>query len=159
VVDRGYFEQVIKPHLSSPDVEYIGEINESQKNEFLGNALALMFTIDWPGPFGLAMIEALACGTPVIARPCGSVPEVLRNGVSGIIASEFDDLVRSVKNIDSISRESCRKEFETRFTADMMAAQYERIYFDLISACRNGSLAHARFDEERSAASFYGAHV
>ena len=78
VVDCGYFEQVIKPHLSSPGVEYIGEINESQKNELLGNALALMLTNDWPGPFGLAMIEALACGTPVIARPYGSVPEVLR---------------------------------------------------------------------------------
>ena len=88
--------------------------------------LALMFTIDWPEPFGLAMIEALACGTPVIARPCGSVPEVLRNGVSGIIATEFDDLVKAVKNIESISREGCRKEFETRFTADVMAAQYER---------------------------------
>jgi glycosyltransferase involved in cell wall biosynthesis len=159
VVERGYFEEVIKPRLSSPEVEYIGEINESQKNEFLGNALALMFTIDWPEPFGLAMIEALACGTPVIARPCGSVPEVLRNGVSGIIASEFDDLVNAVKNIDTISRESCRKEFETRFTAYVMAAQYEHVYLDLISARRNESLAHARFDEERSAASFYGAHV
>jgi glycosyltransferase involved in cell wall biosynthesis len=87
VADRAYFEHVIKPRLSLPGVEYVGEINESQKNEFLGNALALMFTIDWPEPFGLAMIEALACGTPVIARPCGSVPEVLRHGVSGIIAS------------------------------------------------------------------------
>jgi glycosyltransferase involved in cell wall biosynthesis len=111
-----------------------------------------MFTIDWPEPFGLAMIEALACGTPVIARPCGSVPEVLRSGVSGIIATEFDDLVQAVKNIESISRESCRREFETRFTADVMAAQYERIYLDLISTHRNGSLAHARFDEGRSAA-------
>ena len=152
VVDRGYFEQVIKPRLSSPDVEYIGEIYESQKNDFLGNALALMFTIDWPEPFGLAMIEALACGTPVIARPCGSVPEVLRNGVSGIIATEFDDLVRAVKNIDNISRESCRREFETRFTADVMVAQYERIYLDLISTRRNGSLTQARFHERRSAA-------
>ena len=106
MVDRAYFDPVIKPRLSSPDVEYIGEINESQKNEFLGNALALMFTIDWPEPFGLAMIEALACGTPVIARPCGSVPEVLRNGVSAIIATEFDDFVKAVKNIDKISREA-----------------------------------------------------
>jgi glycosyltransferase involved in cell wall biosynthesis len=151
VVDRAFFEQVIKPRLSSPDVEYIGEINESQKNEFLGNALALMFTIDWPEPFGLAMIEALACGTPVIARPCGSVPEVLRNGVSGIIASEFDDLVQAVKNIDSISREACRKEFETRFTDDVMAAQYERIYRELIGARRNGSHPRTRFEERRPA--------
>jgi glycosyltransferase involved in cell wall biosynthesis len=153
VVDGAYFEQVIKPRLSSPNVEYIGEINESQKNEFLGSALALMFTIDWPEPFGLAMIEALACGTPVIARPCGSVPEVLRNGVSGIIASEFDDLVQAVKNIDSVSREACRKEFETRFTADVIAAQYERIYRELISARCNGSRPRTRFEEGRSAAS------
>lgn len=151
VADRAYFEQVIKPRLSQPGVEYIGEINESQKNEFLGNALALMFTIDWPEPFGLAMIEALACGTPVLARPCGSVPEVLRDGVSGIIASEFDDLVAAVKRIDSISREACRTEFETRFTANVMAAQYERIYHDLISARRNGSHPRAQLKEGRSA--------
>jgi glycosyltransferase involved in cell wall biosynthesis len=152
VADRAYFEQVIKPRLSSPDVEYIGEINESQKNEFLGNALALMFTIDWPEPFGLAMIEALACGTPVIACPCGSVPEVLRHGVSSIIATEFDDLVKAVKNIESISRAACRKEFEKRFTADVMAAQYERIFHDLISAQRNGASPHARFEERSPAA-------
>jgi glycosyltransferase involved in cell wall biosynthesis len=147
VVDRPYFDQVIKPRLTLPDVEYIGEINESQKNEFLGNALALMFTIDWPEPFGLAMIEALACGTPVIARPCGSVREVLRNGISGIMATEFDDLVQAVKNIDSLSREGCRKEFETRFTADVMATQYEHIFHNLIGARRNGSRPHARLEE------------
>jgi len=147
VVDRAYFDQVIKPRLAFPDVEYIGEINESQKNEFLGNALALMFTIDWPEPFGLAMIEALACGTPVIARSCGSVPEVLRNGVSGIMATEFDDLVQAVKNIDSISREGCRKEFETRFTAEVMAVQYEHIFHSLISARRNESSPQTRFEE------------
>ncbi len=152
VVDRAYFDSVIKPRLSSPDVEYIGEINESQKNEFLGNALALMFTIDWPEPFGLAMIEALACGTPVIARPCGSVPEVLRNGVSALIATEFDDLVKAVKNIDKISREACRKEFETRFTSDVMAAQYERIFRDLINARHNGAAPHARFEAGQPAA-------
>jgi len=152
VVDRAYFDQVIKPRLSSPDVEYIGEINESQKNEFLGNALALMFTIDWPEPFGLAMIEALACGTPVIARPCGSVAEILRNGVSGIIAADFDALVEAVKNIDSISRKACRREFETRFTAEVMTDQYEHIFHNLINARRNGSSPHARFGEASSAA-------
>jgi glycosyltransferase involved in cell wall biosynthesis len=151
LADRAYFEQVIKPRLAQPGVEYIGEINESQKNEFLGNALALMFTIDWPEPFGLAMIEALACGTPVLARPCGSVPEVLRDGVSGILATEFDDLVAAVKRIDSISREGCRKEFETRFTVDVMAAQYERIFYDLINAGRNGSHPRAQLEEGTSA--------
>ena len=152
VVDRAYFDQVIKPRLSPPDVEYIGEINESQKNEFLGNALALMFTIDWPEPFGLAMIEALACGTPVIARPCGSVPEILRNGVSGIIAADFDTLVQAVRNIDRVSRADCRREFEMRFTADVMAEQYEHVFHNLIHERRNGSSPHVRFGEVSSAA-------
>ena len=152
VVDRAYFDQIIKPRLSLPGVEYVGEIDDRQKNEFLGNALALMFTIDWPEPFGLAMIESLACGTPVIARPCGSVPEVLRHGVSGIVASEFDDLVKAVENIETISRVRCREEFETRFTADVMAAQYERIYFDLITSRHNGTPAHARIAPEHRAA-------
>src|SRR6202011_820959 len=111
---------------------YIGEISESEKGEFLGNALALMFTIDWPEPFGLVMIEALACGTPVIARPCGSVPEVLRDGISGFMASEFDDLVAAVKKVESVSRQGCREEFERRFAVDVMAEKYERIYRELI---------------------------
>jgi glycosyltransferase involved in cell wall biosynthesis len=84
-VDRPYFEAVVKPLLSSPGVEYIGEIGESEKEQFLGGALALLFPIDWAEPFGLVMIEALACGTPVIARPCGSVPEVLKDGISAFI--------------------------------------------------------------------------
>src|SRR5271170_2421551 len=132
VVDRDYFETIIKPLLSPPDVEYIGEIGESEKSEFLGNALAFMFTIDWPEPFGLAMIEALACGTPVIARPCGSVPEVIRPGVTGFLSKEIDELVAAVGKIDSISREKCRREFEERFTSDVMIAKYERIYHRLI---------------------------
>ncbi len=100
-VDREYFKTIIEPMITeAPGVEFIGEINELQKSEFLGNALALLFTIDWPEPFGLVMIEAMACGTPVIARPCGSVPEVMRNGVTGFIASEFDDLVAAVKKVD-----------------------------------------------------------
>ncbi len=132
VVDRAYFEEVIKPRLAQPGVEYIGEINESQKNEFLGNALALLFTIDWPEPFGLSMIESLACGMPVIARPCGSVPEVLRDGATALIASEFDDLVKAVKKVESLSRAACRQEFERRFTSEVMAENYERVYQRLI---------------------------
>jgi len=132
VVDREYFEQVIKPLLSPPDVEYIGEIGESEKSEFLGNALAFMFTIDWPEPFGLAMIEALACGTPVIARPCGSIPEVIRDGVTGFIASSIDQMVAAVNKIQTLSRERCRREFETRFTAEVMGDRYEQVYRQLI---------------------------
>jgi glycosyltransferase involved in cell wall biosynthesis len=104
-----------------------------------------MFTIDWPEPFGLAMIEALACGAPVTARPCGSVPEVMRNGVSGIMATEFDDLVKAVKNIESFSREGCGKEFAARFSTEAMVTRYEHIYLDLMGAHRNGSSPHVRF--------------
>src|SRR6202030_4385663 len=99
-VDRSneaYFNLVIK--LSSSTMEYVGEISESQKQEFLGNALALLFPIDWPEPFGLVMIEALACGTPVIARPFGSVPEILRNGVTGFIESDIDGLVDAANRV------------------------------------------------------------
>jgi glycosyltransferase involved in cell wall biosynthesis len=134
VVDREYFEAVIKPLLSPPDVEYIGEIGEAEKSEFLGNALAFMFSIDWPEPFGLAMIEALACGTPVIARPCGSIPEVIRHGVTGFIASSVDEMVAMVGKVGELSRAECRREFETRFTAQIMADRYERTYRQLIDA-------------------------
>ena len=132
VVDRDYFDAVIKPLLSPPDVEYIGEISDSEKSEFLGNALAFMFTIDWPEPFGLAMIEALACGTPVIARSCGSVPEVIRPGATGFIANTVDEMVAAVARIDTLSRAECRREFENRFTVEIMAERYERIYCRLI---------------------------
>jgi glycosyltransferase involved in cell wall biosynthesis len=136
-VDREYFKTTIEPLINAaPGVEYIGEINETQKSEFLGNALALLFTIDWPEPFGLVMIEAMACGTPVIARPCGSVPEVMRDGVTGFIAAEFDDLVAAVKKADTISRQACREEYERRFAVDVMAEKYERIYRELIAISR-----------------------
>jgi glycosyltransferase involved in cell wall biosynthesis len=133
VVDREYFDAVIKPLLSPPDVEYIGEINEAEKSEFLGNATALMFTIDWPEPFGLAMIEALACGTPVIARPCGSVPEIIEQGLTGYIAASVEELVAAVKRIDGISRAGCRAQFERRFTVETMMDRYEEVYERLIS--------------------------
>ncbi len=131
--DREYFEAKIKPLLASPDVEFIGEINEKEKNDFLGQALALLFPIDWPEPFGLVMIEALACGTPVIARPCGSVPEILRHGVTGFIANEVEELVDAVKRIDQISRLRCREEFESRFTVEIMATNYEKVYWRVIT--------------------------
>ncbi len=128
--NQEYFESVIKPLLSSSEVEFIGEINEAEKQQFLGAALALLFPVDWPEPFGLVMIEALACGTPVIARPCGSVPEVLCDGVTGFIAASLDDLVAAVSKIGDISRQRCREEFENRFTAEVMAANYESVYYD-----------------------------
>ena len=131
-VDRDYFQTVIKPLLSAPDIEYIGEIGESEKSEFLGNALAFMFTIDWPEPFGLAMIEALACGTPVIARPCGSIPEVIRHGATGFIVKSVEEMVAAVRDIGKLAREECRREFENRFTVEIMVDRYEQVYRQLI---------------------------
>jgi glycosyltransferase involved in cell wall biosynthesis len=136
VADRDYFESNIRPRIDSHNVEFIGEIGEHEKSEFLGGALALLFPIDWPEPFGLVMIEALACGTPVIARPCGSVPEILTDGLTGFVASSVDDLVHAVRKLPGISRRKCRDVFVTRFTADAMAANYERIYYRLIGARR-----------------------
>lgn len=129
--DHDYFETVIKPLLSSPGIEFIGEVSETEKQEFLGGALALLFPVDWPEPFGLVMIEALACGTPVIARPFGSVPEVLRHGITGFLGASLEELVGSVNQIGDISRQRCREEFETRFTSEVMAANYEHIYYHL----------------------------
>jgi glycosyltransferase involved in cell wall biosynthesis len=131
--DKEYFESLIRPLLSEPGVEFIGEINEAQKQEFLGGALALLFPVDWPEPFGLVMIEAMACGTPVIARPCGSVPEIIRDGVTGYIAVSVEGLTAAVGKIDQISRRSCREEFDRRFTVEVMASGYECIYRRLAS--------------------------
>jgi glycosyltransferase involved in cell wall biosynthesis len=136
VVDQGYFDSKIRPLINTEGVEFIGEIGEQEKSDFLGNAIALLFPVDWPEPFGLVMIEALACGTPVIARPCGSVPEVLRHGVTGLMASGVDDLVHAVHAVSSISRQRCRAEFEAHFTANVMAANYEQIYYQLIDERR-----------------------
>ncbi len=135
-VDRDYYEAEIKRLITPPDIEYIGEITEAEKSDFLGSALALLFPIDWPEPFGLVMIESLACGTPVIARPCGSVPEVIRHGVTGFIAAEVDQLVAAVRNVDKLSRHACRQEFEARFTSDRMAADYEQLYRNLLAERR-----------------------
>jgi glycosyltransferase involved in cell wall biosynthesis len=135
-VDREYFEGKIRPLLEGEGVEFIGEISEPEKSEFLGNAMALLFPVDWPEPFGLVMIEALACGTPVIARPCGSVPEVLRDGVSGFMALSVEELVDAVRRVPSLSRRTCRAEFESLFTVEVMVANYERLYYQLIDESR-----------------------
>ncbi|MCK8786554.1 glycosyltransferase family 4 protein [Roseomonas sp. NAR14] len=127
--DADYWSDVIKPMIErNPRVEFIGEINEHQKAEFLGNALALLFPIDWPEPFGLVMIEAMSCGTPVIAFRCGSVPEVIENGVSGFIVSSIDQAVDAVQMVGRLERQSVRQAFEQRFTAECMAREYLSIY-------------------------------
>jgi glycosyltransferase involved in cell wall biosynthesis len=133
-VDREYYEYKIKPLLANPNVEYIGEITEHQKAEFLGNAYAHLFPIDWPEPFGLAMIEAMACGTPTIAFNCGSVPEVITHGVSGLIVNNMLEAVSAVAEASTLSRAACRREFETRFTACRMAQDYVKLYEAMLSA-------------------------
>lgn len=126
--DREYFEDRIEPLLAHPMVDFIGEISDREKAEFLGNARALLFTVDWPEPFGLAMIEALACGTPVIAFRRGSVPEILDDGVTGFIVDDVDAAVDAAARTDGLSRRACRAAFEARFTAERMARDYLALY-------------------------------
>jgi glycosyltransferase involved in cell wall biosynthesis len=130
--DRAYYEEKIKPLFALPHVEYIGEINESQKSEFLGNAAALLFPIDWPEPFGLVMIEAMACGTPVIAFKRGSVPEVIENGVSGFVVEDELSAVAACKRLHTLPRERVRQAFEERFSSHVMAANYVKNYEELL---------------------------
>ena len=142
--DRNYFEQVIQPLLqkSASFVEFVGEIGGAAKEEFLGRAKALLFPVSWPEPFGLVMIEAMACGTPVIAWRRGSVPEVIQDGVTGFVVDSVEEAVGCLPRLANIRRESCRKMFEARFRAKRMATDYLRIYEQVI---------HNR-DQERPAA-------
>jgi glycosyltransferase involved in cell wall biosynthesis len=128
LVDREYFQAVVQPLLDNSLVEYIGEIGDGEKDEFLGNACALLFPIDWPEPFGLVMIEAMACGTPVIAYPYGSVPEVMEEGRTGFIVGNLEDAVDAALRVPQLSRERCREVFEQRFTAPRMAGAYLDVY-------------------------------
>jgi glycosyltransferase involved in cell wall biosynthesis len=127
-VDQAYFEEVIRPLLRDPLIEYVGEIGERDKAAFLGNALALLFPIDWPEPFGLVMIEAMACGTPVIAYRRGSVPEVLDHGWTGFIVDDIAGASTAVAEVDRLDRRMIRTRFEQRFTAERMAKGYVAVY-------------------------------
>jgi len=135
--DKDYFESVIRPQLKEPGVEFIGEIGEKDKGAFLGGARAMLFPINWPEPFGLVMIESLACGTPVLAFPRGSVPEILEDGVTALFGRTVDDLVRAVGRIDTLDRRVCRETFERRFSDTRMGADYEQLYERVVEA--NGS--------------------
>lgn len=134
--DRDYFERAIRPLLHHPLVDFVGEIQEPDKNEFIGQASALLFPIDWPEPFGLVMIEAMACGTPVISYPCGSVPEVLQHGVSGFIVNDQQQAIAAARRIDRIDRRRCRQSFEQRFSSSVMAERYLDVYRSLIKPAR-----------------------
>ena len=126
--DQAFFEREVAPLLGAPGVEFIGEISDRDKNAFLAGALALLFPIDWPEPFGIVMIESIACGTPVIAFPCGSVREIVKPGVSGVIARGEDEAVAAARRVESLDRAACRRAFEQRFTAERMAHDYLNLY-------------------------------
>lgn len=130
--DRKYFEKRIRPLLDDPLVEWIGEVGEEDKQQLLSNAYALLFPIDWPEPFGLVLVEAMACGTPSIAYRGGSVPELVEDGVSGFVVDDVEEAVTAVEKARSIDRAACRRRFEERFSAPRMTADYLKIYETLL---------------------------
>lgn len=132
--DRVYFESTIEPMLDDPLVSFVGEIGDAAKNDFIGNARALLMPIDWPEPFGLVMIEAMACGTPVIAYANGSVPEILEDGVTGFIVRDQAQAIAAARNVGRIDRRRCRRVFEQRFTDRVMARRYLDVYRELMDA-------------------------
>ena len=131
--DEEYFQTVIKPELDHPLVEFVGEIGYPDKNDFLGDAIAMLFPINWSEPFGLVMMESIACGTPVIAYPRGSVPEIIEDGVSGFMVHNVEQAVKAVKRISQIDRRRCRRRFEERFTATRMGNDYLTLYERLVN--------------------------
>ena len=125
---QSYYDTLVKPHVDGKFIEYVGEIAEAEKSEFLGNALALAFPIDWPEPFGLVVIESLACGTPVLARPCGSMPELLKEGVTGYMSIDVQALAKKIHDLPLLDRKQCRKWVEDRFSLQRMTEDYIRVY-------------------------------
>jgi glycosyltransferase involved in cell wall biosynthesis len=133
--DQAYWDEKIRPMVkANANVEYLGEIAEHEKADFLGQASAMLFPVDWPEPFGLVMIEAMACGTPVIAFRCGSVPEVVEEGVSGFVVETVNQAAAAVARVASLDRSNVRAAFEHRFTIERAARDYLQLYQQLISS-------------------------
>lgn len=130
--DQEYYRALIEPLLDHPLIEFLGEISDAEKNEFVGNAAALVCPYDWPEPFGLVLIEALACGTPVLAYRRGSIPEIIDQGITGVVCEDLSEMEDAVQRIPLIDRRACRASFDERFTADRMARDYVRLYERMI---------------------------
>jgi len=148
-VDAEYFREVIEPLLEQPDVEFLGEVDDAHKNELLGGAAALVFPIDWPEPFGLVMIEAMACGTPVIAWDAGSVREIVDHGVTGFIVRSIGEALSAVERIDDLDRARVRATFERRFSVETMSKKYADLYSRL--SARESRLPEIRRQHARAA--------
>ena len=131
-VDEGFFREVIAPLVDGTEIEFVGEINESAKTEFLGRAAGLLFPIDWPEPFGLVMIEAMACGTPVLAFRCGSVPEIVEDRLTGRIVSSLEEAAQAIPELLALDRNAIRARFEQRFSSRRMASDYVNIYHTIL---------------------------
>jgi glycosyltransferase involved in cell wall biosynthesis len=142
--DRDYFEQQVKPLLNHPLIEYVGEVTDSEKERFLGEAYALVFPIDWPEPFGLVMIEAMACGTPVVAFRRGSVPEIIGHGATGYVVDNCEEAAKALREISKLSRRNIRSCFESRFSAQRMALDYVSVYERVQSETSNSQYSVTR---------------
>jgi len=142
-VESAYFETTIRPLLDNPLVDFLGEVDDARKAALLRGALALLFPIDWPEPFGLILIEALACGTPIIARRCGSVPEIVRDGLTGFVCETDEELAHAAHRVHRVDRRACRADFESRFTATVMAKRYVELY-EMLAEPREPARATAR---------------
>ncbi len=147
---QDYYDTWVKPHVDGKFIEYVGEISEGEKSEFLGNALALAFPIDWPEPFGLVVIESLACGTPVLTRPCGSLPEITRDGVTGFSELNIKRLSARVQDIPKIDRAGCRKWVEENFSLKRMTEDYIHVYRNLVESSTARTHTRQRLQSHRS---------
>jgi glycosyltransferase involved in cell wall biosynthesis len=146
-----YFKEQIEPLLDGNRIEFVGQVNDSQKQEFLGNAKAVLFPIDWPEPFGLVMIEAMACGTPVIAWRRGSVPEIIEPGVTRFIVDNEAEAIDAIKRIPTLDRVRVRAAFERRFTARRMAESYRRCFQQLMAGADRRVIDHGSRSDRQSA--------
>jgi glycosyltransferase involved in cell wall biosynthesis len=151
---QNYYDTFVKPHVDGRFIEYVGEISEAEKSEFLGNALALVFPVDWPEPFGLVVIESLACGTPVLARPCGAMPELLEDGCTGYMSMDIDTLSRRVEQVHSIDRSQCRSWVEARFSVGRMTEDYIDVYRQIITKPTRGEQSRGKTRSDHNRGNF-----